>query len=164
MKREMGKRLERLEQVITRDELDIHPSSDNRSPEGSQGARVPSTWSHSRVLCMLHCTDQEIASYFGVTTERIEQERRSPAFVAVIERGQAKGKIAIRRGQMRLLEKGNSTMAVLLGRQLLGQREEAEASNRPIPVIVLPSIVPINEDEVQDMALPKDRRHGHVSS
>jgi hypothetical protein len=36
-------------------------------------------------LCMLHCTDQEIASYFGVTTERIEQQRQSPKFVAVME-------------------------------------------------------------------------------
>ena len=81
-----------------------------------------------------------------------------------MERGQAKGKIAIRRGQMRLLEKGNSTMAVLLGRQLLGQRKEAEVSNRPIPVVVIPSIVPLNEDEIQYMALPKDRRYGHGSS
>ena len=41
----------------------------------------------------------------------------------------------------RLLEKGSSTVAVLLGRQVLGQRAEAEATNRPIPVIVLPQKV-----------------------
>jgi len=29
-------------------------------------------------LCALHCPYQEIASYFGVTAERIEQERQSP--------------------------------------------------------------------------------------
>jgi len=115
-------------------------------------------------LCMLHCTDPEIAGYFGVTPERIEQERQSPEFAAVMERGQAKGKIAIRRGQMRLLEKGSSMMAALLGRQVLGQREEVEATNRPIPVVVLPPIVPTKEDEIQDIALPNDRRHHHGSS
>ena len=159
MKRETVKRLERLEQAIPWDGVAIHRSSDNRSPEVGAIDLVT-----LESLCMLHCTNQEIASYFGVTTERIQQERRSPTFVAVMERGQAKGKIAIRRGQMRLLEKGNSTMAVLLGRQLLGQRDGAETSNRPIPVIVIPSIVPLNEAEVQDMALPNDRRYGHGSS
>lgn len=164
MKREMVKRLERLEQVISRDELDIHPSSDKHSLEGCPGDTGAIDLVALEKLCMLHCTNQEIASYFGVTMERIEQERQSPAFAAVMERGQAKGKIAIRRGQMRLLEKGSNPMAVLLGRQVLGQREEAEASNRPIPVILLPPIVPIKEDEVNYMALPNDRHHGHGSS
>ena len=99
-----------------------------------------------------------------MTTERIEQERQSPAFAAEMERGQAKGKIAIRRGQMRLLEKGSSLMAALLGRQILGQREEVEATKRPTPVVVLPPIVPTREDEIQEMALPNDRRHHHESS
>ena len=164
MKRETVKRLERLEQAITWDELDIHPSSDNRRPEGGPGGTGAIDLVTLESLCMLHCTDQEIASYLGVTTERIEQERQSPAFVAVMERGQAKGKIAIRRGQMRLLEKGSSMMATLLGRQILGQREEVEATNRPIPVVVLPPIVPTKEDEIQEMALPNDRRHHHGSS
>jgi hypothetical protein len=110
-------------------------------------------------LCMLHCTDQEIASYFGVTTERIEQERNSPQFAEVMERGKAKGKIAIRRGQMRLLEKGSSTMGVLLGRQILGQQDKVEATNQPVRVIVLPSLAPIEEDEVQIMATPNNTRN-----
>lgn len=104
---------------------------------------------------MLHCTDQEIANYFGVTTERIEQERKSPQFAEVMERGKAKGKIAIRRGQMRLLEKGSSTMGVLLGRQILGQQDEVEATHQPVRVIVLPSLAPIKEDEVNIMATPE---------
>ena len=160
MKRELAKRLERLERVIPRDEFDFHSSSDNHSPVGAGTIDLVAL----EKLCMLHCTDPEIASYFGVTTERIEQERQSPAFVAVMERGQAKGKIAIRRGQMRLLEAGSSTMAVLLGRQVLGQREDVEATNRPIPVVVLPQIVPTKEDEIQYMALPNDRRYRNGSS
>ena len=162
MKRELAKRLEKLEQVIPRDEFNFHSSYS--SPVGDSGGVGAIDLVTLESLCMLHCTDQEIASYFGVTTERIEQERQSPAFAAVMERGRAKGTIAIRQGQMRLLEKGSSPMAVLLGRQILGQREEAEASNRPIPVVVLPPIVPTKEDEIQEMALPNDRRHGRGSS
>ncbi len=65
---------------------------------------------------------------------------------------------------MRLLEEGSSPMAALLGRQVLGQREEVEAANRPIPVIVLPQIVPTKEGEIQEMALPVDRRYRNGSS
>jgi len=158
MKRELAKRLERLERVIPRDELDSYATSGDRPVVGTIDLVK------LEKLCMLHCTDPEIAGYFGVTPERIEQERQSPAIAAVMERGQAKGKIAIRRGQMRLLEKGSSMMAALLGRQILGQREEVEATNRPIPVVVLPPIVPTKEDEIQDIALPNDRRHHHGSS
>jgi len=158
MKRELAKRLERLERVIPRDELDSYATSGDHSP-------VVGTIDLVKLekLCMLHCTDPEIAGYFGVTPERIEQERQSPAIAAVMERGQAKGKIAIRRGQMRLLEKGSSMMAALLGQQILGQREGVEATDRPIPVVVLPPIVPTKEDEIQEMALPNDRRYRHGS-
>jgi hypothetical protein len=47
-------------------------------------------------LCMLHCTDREIASYLGVSVESIEQGRQSPAFVAVMEWG-VNGKVVTRR-------------------------------------------------------------------
>ncbi len=157
MKRELVKRVERLERVTPRGEFDFHTSLDDRSPGASQeGAAID--LAKLEELCMLHCTDQEIASYFGMTTERIAQERRSPQFAEVMERGQAKGKIAIRRGQMRLLEKGSSTMGVLLGRQVLGQREEGDATNRPIPVIVIPSVIPAKQEAMQEMAIPEEIR------
>ena len=38
-------------------------------------------------------------------------------------RGRAKGRISVRRAQMKLLEAGNATMGVWLGKQLLGQRD-----------------------------------------
>lgn len=147
--------------MIPRDELDFHSTSGDHSQASSPEDTGAIDLIKLEKLCMLHCTDREIAGYFGVTPERIEQERESPVFVAVMQRGQAKGKIAIRRGQMRLLEKGSSMMAALLGRQLLGQREEVEATNRPIPVIVLPAIVPMDaayEETVHEMAMPAPKR------
>ena len=41
-------------------------------------------------------------------------------------RGKAKGRISVRRMQMKLLENGNATMGAWLGKQLLGQRDQIE--------------------------------------
>jgi hypothetical protein len=38
-------------------------------------------------------------------------------------RGKGKGRVSIRRAQMKLLEAGNATMGVWLGKQYLGQRD-----------------------------------------
>jgi hypothetical protein len=40
-----------------------------------------------------------------------------------MHKGRAKGRISVRRAQMKLLERGNATMGVWLGKQLLGQRD-----------------------------------------
>src|SRR6266567_3753562 len=74
-------------------------------------------------LCALQCTDEEIASWLGVSTRTIESRRKQPEFAAVMNRGRAKGRISVRRAQMKLLEAGNGTMGVWLGKQLLGQRD-----------------------------------------
>ena len=74
-------------------------------------------------LCMLQCTDLELAEFFGVSTRTIETRRKQPKFAAVMSRGRAKGRISVRRAQMRLLESGNAGMGVWLGKQLLGQRD-----------------------------------------
>jgi hypothetical protein len=74
-------------------------------------------------LCSLQCTHQELAAWFNVSTRTIESRRKQPQFAAVMNRGTAKGRISVRRAQMKLLEAGNGTMGVWLGKQLLGQRD-----------------------------------------
>ncbi len=74
-------------------------------------------------LCHLQCTDEEIAAWFNVATRTIERRRKNPKFAAVMERGRAQGRISVRRMQMRLLEQGNATMGVWLGKQILGQTD-----------------------------------------
>jgi len=75
-------------------------------------------------LCGLQCTDEEIAAWFNVSTRTIERRRLEPEFAEVMTRGKARGRISVRRMQMRLLEEGNATMGVWLGKQLLGQADE----------------------------------------
>ena len=41
-----------------------------------------------------------------------------------MERGKGKGRISVRRMQMKLLEQGNATMGVWLGKQILGQTDQ----------------------------------------
>lgn len=74
-------------------------------------------------LCVLQCTHKEIAAWFGCTERTIERYAKKPEIAEVMERGKAKGQISVRRAQMKLLESGNATMAVWLGKQLLGQRD-----------------------------------------
>ena len=75
-------------------------------------------------LCAIQCTDEEIAAWFNVSTRTIERRRLEPAFAEVMERGKAKGRISVRRLQMKLLEQGNATMGVWLGKQILGQVDQ----------------------------------------
>src|SRR6266446_9872708 len=77
-------------------------------------------------LCGLQCTDEEIAAWFGVATRTIERRRKNPKFAAVMDRGKAKGRISVRRMQMKLLEQGNATMGVWLGKNILGQVDEVQ--------------------------------------
>lgn len=75
-------------------------------------------------LAGMQCTDEEIAAWFGVSTRTIERRRKSRVFADTIERGKAKGRISLRRAQLKMLENGSATMGVWLGKQYLGQTDE----------------------------------------
>jgi hypothetical protein len=76
-------------------------------------------------LSRLNCTMDELAAYFAVDVRTVQlRARKEPKFRAAIERGQAMGRLSVRRQQIRLLEQGNPTMAIWLGKQVLGQRDK----------------------------------------
>ena len=75
-------------------------------------------------LAAMQCTDEEIAAWFGVNVRTIERKRKNPAFADTIQRGKAKGKISLRRSQLKLVDQGNPAMAIWLGKQYLGQTDE----------------------------------------
>lgn len=74
-------------------------------------------------LSVLQCTNAEIAAWFGCTERTIEKRSKEPELAEVMARGKGKGRVSIRRAQMKLLEAGNATMGVWLGKQYLGQRD-----------------------------------------
>jgi len=106
-------------------------------------------------LSALHCTDEEIAGWFEVSTRTIEKRRKNPEFAAVMERGRAKGRVSVRRAQMKmLLEAGNATMGIWLGKQILGQRdvvtnEHTGPGGAPIHVAIpKPDLSRLSEQEI----------------
>jgi hypothetical protein len=90
-------------------------------------------------LYVLQCTDEELAAWFNVTTRTIERRRKKKSFAEVITRGKAKGRISVRRMQMKLLENGNATIGVWLGKNILGQTDEVhhQIDARSVSVCVM---------------------------
>ena len=105
-------------------------------------------------LCSLHCTDQELADWFGVSTRTIETRRKRPEFAQAMQRGRSKGRISVRRAQMKMLDSGNGTMGVWLGKQFLGQRDvltnqHVGNDGGPIQVACKPDFSGLTDDELE---------------
>lgn len=74
-------------------------------------------------LSAMQCTNAEMAGWFDCSEKTFGKRSKEPAFQEAMARGRAKGRLSIRRSQFRLLDAGNPTMAVWLGKQYLGQRD-----------------------------------------
>jgi len=83
-----------------------------------------------KALAAVGCTNKEIAASFGVSERTIEGRRRNPEFRAVIEAGIATGNISLRKKQMSLALKGNTTMLIWLGKQRLEQRDKIDTTGK----------------------------------
>lgn len=82
-------------------------------------------------LCALQCTYDEICSWFGVTDKTLNNWCRSTykaSFSEVFREKRGMGKISLRRNQFKLSET-NASMAIWLGKQYLGQKDQVESSN-----------------------------------
>lgn len=76
-------------------------------------------------LCGLQCTEEEIASAFNCSVDTVSRwckRTYKESFAEVFKKKSAGGKISLRRAQFRLAET-NSTMAIFLGKQYLGQSD-----------------------------------------
>ncbi len=107
-------------------------------------------------LCSLQCTDAEIAGWFGVSTRTIESGRKKPEFADAMQRGRARGRISVRRAQMKMLEGGSGTMGVWLGKQILGQRdvittELTGSGGGPIQLAIQPDLKRLSDDELRQL-------------
>ena len=74
-------------------------------------------------LASVFCTDEEIASFMGVTVETLLNNKNKPSFLEYKKRGLERGKATLRRKQFELAMKGNCTMLIWLGRNYLNQSE-----------------------------------------
>ena len=79
-------------------------------------------------LCGLQCTLEEICGWFDVCSDTLEtwcKRTYKKNFSEVFAQKRGAGKISLRRNQWRLAEK-SATMAIFLGKQFLGQRDNMD--------------------------------------
>ena len=103
-------------------------------------------------LCSLQCSDEEIAAWFNVSVRTLQSRRKQPKFAKLMRRGKAKGCISVRRAQMRLLDAGNGTIAVWLGKVVLGQKDTMQitgANGGPIQTESKPDYSQLSVDELR---------------
>lgn len=88
-------------------------------------------------LCGLQCTLEEICGWFDITDKTLDswcKRTYGKSFSEVFREKRGLGKISLRRSQWRLAEK-NANMAIWLGKQYLGQREQVGANLAVHPLV-----------------------------
>jgi hypothetical protein len=100
----------------------------------------PITSKHIRCINRLQPTMKEMAAYFGCSEQTLDDALRAdPDLIESIKQGRAEGSMGLRRAQFRLLEQGlepggdtraASTMAIWLGKQVLGQADRSVLETR----------------------------------
>ena len=80
-------------------------------------------------LAGLQCTQKDVAAWFGCSPETIKHRLHDlPEYREAWEAGLGKGRVSIRRKQMRLADT-NAAMAIFLGKQYLGQKDATEVEH-----------------------------------
>jgi hypothetical protein len=96
----------------------------NKKPVGRPKTEIDSE--KLEELSALNCTMPEIAAYFRVPLRTLEDRVRADQNLKdIIEKGRKDGMISVRRKQFQIMDQDNNvTMAIWLGKQLLGQRDK----------------------------------------
>ena len=77
-------------------------------------------------LAHIQCTKTEIANFLGCSVDTLDRDNN---FAEHYKKGLDGGKMSLRRMQFKLAEK-NSAMAIFLGKQYLGQKDNPEEQDR----------------------------------
>ena len=99
-------------------------------------------------LCSIQCTLEEIASFFDCCDDTINnwcKKEYGDNFSGVFKKKSASGKMSLRRIQFKLAEK-NTSMAIFLGKQYLGQKDIIENNENQNTRITIVNSLP-KEDE-----------------
>ena len=76
-------------------------------------------------LAKIQCTQEEIASFLGISSRTLLRDEK---FKELFAKGRENGKMSLRRIQWKHAEK-SVPMAIWLGKQYLGQRDNIEVAN-----------------------------------
>ena len=76
-------------------------------------------------LANIQCTQEEIAGFLNLSVRTLQRDEE---FCRIYKKGQENGKMSLRRMQYKLAEK-NTAMAIFLGKQYLGQKDNVEVQS-----------------------------------
>lgn len=81
-------------------------------------------------LALLHCTNKEIAEFFGIAVKTLEYN-----FADLIQKARMTTKQRLRRAQLEVALKGNVPMLIWLGKNILGQQDQPidTDNTQPLP-------------------------------
>ena len=92
-------------------------------------------WNIVKGLCRIHCTQLEIASVIDISEDTLVRRIKSKykmTFAEYYKKNSSKGKISLRRYQFELAQR-NVSMAIWLGKQWLGQRDDPVEDQIELP-------------------------------
>jgi len=94
--------------------------------------RKPIDWKEAERLCVMQCSQLEIADWFHISVDTLERrlkEEKHQSFAEFFSLHRVQGKIALRRNLFKLAEK-QGHVAIFLAKNWLGmvERQEIEAS------------------------------------
>lgn len=92
---------------------------------------TPKEWNSVQYMAMIHCTGEEIAGVMQMDYDTLNRncyDKFGYGISEYIKKNQANGKMSLRRAQWKSAENGNVTMQIFLGKQWLGQKDQAEVS------------------------------------
>ena len=81
-------------------------------------------------LAQFGCTNKEIGEFFGCSADLIEK-----SYSEFLTKGRSEMKMRLRQLQWKSAEKGNVTMQIFLGKNILGQQDKIETSELDEPLV-----------------------------
>ena len=106
-------------------------------------------WEQVDKMCGLHCTGEEQASVLGIdydTLNRACKRENGKSFAEYFKQKSASGKMSLRRKQYTSAMDGNTTLLIWLGKNWLGQKDQAEVSTGQTETIQKVQIEVIGKD------------------
>ena len=81
-------------------------------------------------LAKFGCTNKEMADFFGCSADLLEK-----SYSEYLTKGRAEQKMRLRQLQWKSAEKGNVSMLIFLGKNILGQQDRLEENQLEEPLV-----------------------------
>lgn len=94
-------------------------------------------------LAGIQCTQEEIANFLDISVRTLQRDEE---FCRIYKKGQDNGKMSLKRYQFKLAEK-NTAMAIWLGKQYLGQKDNIDISQDQVSRITIVNSLPKDDDD-----------------